>query len=34
MLVVLGREGQTITADGRQDVMSYGSAAFDSWDRS
>jgi hypothetical protein len=31
MLVVLGPDGQTVTTDGRQDVMSYGSAAFERW---
>ena len=30
-LVVLGRNGQTVTADGRTDVINLGTAAFDSW---
>ena len=30
-LVVFGRNGQMVTADGRNDVMQRGTAAFDSW---
>ena len=30
-LVVLGRNGQIVTADGRTDVINMGTAAFDSW---
>lgn len=30
-LVIVGSDGQTLTADGRADVMAKGAAAFDGW---